>query len=201
MLFNVNYVVFFVALFIVLLMFWHPVYIPHCFIVTDTKSLSNACQRYLGKSLNKFEQLSDWNSRTLTESQQHYAALDAHSLLAILDVLLLEKQIVSDVLTLGATGNAGTGTGTGTGGSTDGNKGVSSSESVLSMEEKTMKEALAAHELDPITIVEPFKTPLNIALECYNCTEHVKGSVALLRTMAEKERRKFERKRGKLTLV
>eukprot|EP01034_Spumella_vulgaris_P023595 gene23595-29831_t len=63
----------------------------------NSKSLSNACQRFLGRSLNKFEQLSDWGARQLTTAQQQYACLDAHCLLALLDVVLMEKNVSGDV--------------------------------------------------------------------------------------------------------
>lgn len=59
----------------------------------NAASLSEACSRYLGKPLLKSSQLSDWKRRPLTEAQLHYASLDAHCLIGILDVLLLEKGI------------------------------------------------------------------------------------------------------------
>ena len=42
----------------------------------------------VGKNLNKAETMSSWNSRPLTASQLHYAALDAHVLLAMLGRVL-----------------------------------------------------------------------------------------------------------------
>lgn len=54
-------------------------------------SLSDFCQIFLGKPLNKSERMSDWNSRPLSARQLHYAALDAHSLLAVFDAMLLRS--------------------------------------------------------------------------------------------------------------
>lgn len=51
-------------------------------------SLSDACLLILGRPLNKSEQTSNWNERPLRPRQRAYAALDAHALLGILDVLL-----------------------------------------------------------------------------------------------------------------
>jgi len=52
-------------------------------------SLSDAAHRFLGKPLNKTEQVSNWDERPLQQSQLIYAALDAHCLLGILDSILL----------------------------------------------------------------------------------------------------------------
>jgi hypothetical protein len=54
---------------------------------TSTKSLKSLCLAYLGRPLNKSCQLSDWNGR-LSPSQLEYASLDAHCLLALMDVSL-----------------------------------------------------------------------------------------------------------------
>lgn len=54
-------------------------------IETKMNGLSNCCEYFLGRKLNKFEQLSDWSQRPLHASQIAYAALDAHVLLAVLD--------------------------------------------------------------------------------------------------------------------
>ena len=51
-------------------------------------SLSNACQLFLGKPLHKSSRLSDWNARPLSADQICYAALDAHVLLALTDLVL-----------------------------------------------------------------------------------------------------------------
>ena len=59
----------------------------------NTASLSDTCKRYLGKPLLQTSQISDWKKRPLTEDQLHYASLDAHCLIGILDALLLEKGI------------------------------------------------------------------------------------------------------------
>jgi hypothetical protein len=50
-------------------------------------SLTKACEAYLGKPLNKKEQISDWEMRPLLPTQIAYASLDAHSLLGVLSVL------------------------------------------------------------------------------------------------------------------
>lgn len=47
----------------------------------------------MGKPLLKSSQISDWKQRPLTELQLHYASLDAHCLIGILDALLLERGI------------------------------------------------------------------------------------------------------------
>ena len=52
-------------------------------------SLSDAAHRFLGRPLNKGEQVSNWDARPLEQSQLVYAALDAHCLLGILDAILL----------------------------------------------------------------------------------------------------------------
>lgn len=54
-------------------------------------SLSDFCSAFLGKPLHKGERMSGWDNRPLTTSQLHYAALDAHSLVAMLDVMLLRS--------------------------------------------------------------------------------------------------------------
>jgi ribonuclease D len=56
----------------------------------ECKSLTSACEKYLGKPLRKAEQLSDWGQRPLSEEQLKYASLDAHSLLGILDVVIMD---------------------------------------------------------------------------------------------------------------
>lgn len=52
-------------------------------------SLGALCHAWLKKPLNKSECISNWEKRPLTTSQLHYAALDAHCLLAILECKLL----------------------------------------------------------------------------------------------------------------
>ena len=51
-------------------------------------SLSKLCEVVLGKALNKDCQMSDWEAVKLSPSQIDYAALDAHCLLGLLDVML-----------------------------------------------------------------------------------------------------------------
>ena len=51
-------------------------------------ALSDACLKFLGRPLAKFEQTSDWERRPLRQRQRVYAALDAHCLLGLLDVML-----------------------------------------------------------------------------------------------------------------
>lgn len=51
-------------------------------------SLSDVCSLLLGKPLSKSEQTSNWTARPLRERQIRYAALDAHCLLGIVDVML-----------------------------------------------------------------------------------------------------------------
>jgi len=41
------------------------------------------CAALLGHQLDKTAQMSDWERRPLTSQQRHYAALDAHCLLAL----------------------------------------------------------------------------------------------------------------------
>eukprot|EP00966_Prymnesium_polylepis_P170292 3936418-Prymnesium_polylepis.1 len=53
----------------------------------DTPSLQRVCARTLGVRLDKAEQCSDWARRPLEASQFEYAALDAHVLLEVHDVL------------------------------------------------------------------------------------------------------------------
>lgn len=55
-------------------------------------SLSDACLLILGRPLNKAEQTSDWRC-PLRPRQLLYAALDAHALLGIADVLLLAADV------------------------------------------------------------------------------------------------------------
>ena len=47
--------------------------------------LSEVVLTLLGKPLDKFMQMSNWNRRPLTEGQICYAAQDAHVLLALYD--------------------------------------------------------------------------------------------------------------------
>lgn len=56
---------------------------------TDMQALSRGCEYFLGRKVNKFEQLSNWDERPLMASQLSYAALDAHVLLAVLDAVLI----------------------------------------------------------------------------------------------------------------
>ena len=51
--------------------------------IRDVKGLSGVVQFFLGKPLNKSQQLSDWNSRPLSDQQLEYAALDAHCMLNV----------------------------------------------------------------------------------------------------------------------
>ena len=56
---------------------------------TDMQALSRGCEYFLGRKVNKFEQLSNWDERPLVASQLSYAAMDAHVLLAVLDAALI----------------------------------------------------------------------------------------------------------------
>ena len=62
-------------------------------MVTNLKSL---CELYLSTDgtksaqLCKFEQISNWETRPLRQSQMHYAALDAHVLIQIYSWLQVE---------------------------------------------------------------------------------------------------------------
>jgi hypothetical protein len=51
-------------------------------------SLTKACHEFIGRKLNKFQQLSNWKSRPLSSDQILYAALDAHCLIAIYAALI-----------------------------------------------------------------------------------------------------------------
>ncbi|CAN0343120.1 unnamed protein product, partial [Phaeothamnion confervicola] len=51
-------------------------------------SLSDVCRIWLGRGLDKTEQLSDWSRRPLTPRQLEYAALDAHCLVSVFSTLL-----------------------------------------------------------------------------------------------------------------
>jgi uncharacterized protein with PIN domain len=51
----------------------------------QAKGLSAVCRQWLGKDLNKAEQVSDWDARPLSASQVKYAAMDAWVLTAIFD--------------------------------------------------------------------------------------------------------------------
>ena len=73
------------------------VYMLLCWIVSSqgapvSKSLSTACQRLLGKPLLKSQQVSNWDERPLSPAQLRYAALDAHCLIALLDVAVSRWQ-------------------------------------------------------------------------------------------------------------
>eukprot|EP01041_Mallomonas_annulata_P009946 gene9946-20678_t len=59
-------------------------------------SLSSACSTYLGKSLSKRDQTSNWEARPLTESQVHYAALDSHCLLGLLAAMCYRHDAVAN---------------------------------------------------------------------------------------------------------
>lgn len=50
-------------------------------------SLKSLSERFIGKSLNKNQQVSDWKYRPLSNAQLEYAALDAHCLVYILGKL------------------------------------------------------------------------------------------------------------------
>lgn len=60
------------------------VYSHRSYDVATGKSLSAACHHFLGKPLNKIQQMSDWQCRPLTFEQMKYAALDAFVTLKIL---------------------------------------------------------------------------------------------------------------------
>lgn len=73
------------------------IYVSLCFVVPSqgapvSKSLSTACQRLLGKPLLKSQQVSNWDERPLSPAQLRYAALDAHCLIALLDVAVARWQ-------------------------------------------------------------------------------------------------------------
>lgn len=48
-------------------------------------SLAFMCQKFLGLTLSKYEQRSNWNRRPLQLRQMHYAALDAYLCLVLYD--------------------------------------------------------------------------------------------------------------------
>ena len=51
----------------------------------NVRGLAHCSEYFLGRRVNKLHQMSDWSLRPLGSSQLNYAALDAHSLLAVLD--------------------------------------------------------------------------------------------------------------------
>lgn len=51
-------------------------------------SLAECCKYFLGKRLNKAQQLSDWLARPLSERQLRYAALDAYATVMILAAIV-----------------------------------------------------------------------------------------------------------------
>jgi hypothetical protein len=63
------------------------------FVSGSAPSLSDSCLNLLGKPLRKEEQVSDWDLRPLTQTQEHYAALDAHSLLGLFVAMTEERTI------------------------------------------------------------------------------------------------------------
>ena len=54
----------------------------------NPRGLAGCCELVLKKSLCKYEQRSNWENRPLTESQTHYAALDAYIQIMILKKLM-----------------------------------------------------------------------------------------------------------------
>lgn len=54
----------------------------------ERASLSSVCATLLGCQLDKTPQMSDWERRPLTAEQRHYAALDAHCLLELHELML-----------------------------------------------------------------------------------------------------------------
>jgi hypothetical protein len=58
-------------------------------------SLADCCEYFLGKRLNKAQQISDWLARPLSSHQLQYAALDAYSTVMIL-AALVKKHSSSD---------------------------------------------------------------------------------------------------------
>ena len=56
-------------------------------IPTASSALDSVVERYLGRSLSKEEQRSDWSRKTLTPDQLAYAALDSSILLPLRDVM------------------------------------------------------------------------------------------------------------------
>ena len=57
--------------------------------MTNLKKLTEV---YLGATLCKFEQISNWEVRPLRPSQLHYAALDAHVLVQICQTMMIEAE-------------------------------------------------------------------------------------------------------------
>jgi ribonuclease D len=54
----------------------------------ERAGLSAVCAALLGCQLDKTPQMSDWERRPLTAEQRHYAALDAHCLLELYELML-----------------------------------------------------------------------------------------------------------------
>ena len=58
-------------------------------------ALSDICELFLGKPLRKSQQVSNWSQRPLSASQTEYAALDAHCLLPLTELILVHHHHTS----------------------------------------------------------------------------------------------------------
>ena len=67
-------------------------------VLSKCQSLSKTCSVYMGRPLDKLEQISSWNARPLSSSQLNYAALDAHCCLGILSNLSLHPSSSASLL-------------------------------------------------------------------------------------------------------
>lgn len=63
--------------------------------ISDSKKtgLKAMVKELLSKDLSKLEQISDWNSRPLRESQIHYAALDAFIVLKLHEEIVMKMEL------------------------------------------------------------------------------------------------------------
>lgn len=73
---------------------WDSLMSKNSRIKFPSSSLTAAAELFLGKPLNKSEQLSDWCARPLSYSQLQYAAIDAHCLLAIRDCASIYQHVL-----------------------------------------------------------------------------------------------------------
>ena len=69
-------------------------------VTQNVRGLASCCEFFLGRALNKSEQMSNWAKRPLSPDQVTYASMDAHVLLALLEAIyiLQEEKCTEDYL-------------------------------------------------------------------------------------------------------